>query len=302
MMRLPVVPEARPDRPLALHSGQKRRRGTAHAQQVLHAQFPLRKPPPPPSLYPLSCFGARVEGAAPDGSREKWRRVASRAAVVAGVAGCAERTLRYRGCESRSLGEVLRCPDISVHPQTASASSECPMHQEKMEGCPVHMKSPDQGAENQNNTLPAHQDRAYEYVECPMKSRTSQIKDDIDPRNRMPPPNQIPSPDQPFPLSTAREESSIPRARSNQKWVYPSEQMFWNAMLRKGWMWKDDDINPKDMSNIIKIHNQNNEQAWKEILKWEALHAVYTSGPRNIPWQDDPEGMPMWTVVDPVWR
>ena len=29
------------------------------------------------------------------------------------------------------------------------------------------------------------------------------------------------------------------------------------------------------MTNIIKIHNQNNEQAWKEILKWEALHAVY---------------------------
>lgn len=29
------------------------------------------------------------------------------------------------------------------------------------------------------------------------------------------------------------------------------------------------------MTNIIKIHNQNNEQAWKEILKWEALHATY---------------------------
>lgn len=29
------------------------------------------------------------------------------------------------------------------------------------------------------------------------------------------------------------------------------------------------------MTNIIKIHNQNNEQAWKEILKWEALHAMY---------------------------
>lgn len=29
------------------------------------------------------------------------------------------------------------------------------------------------------------------------------------------------------------------------------------------------------MSNIIKIHNSNNEQAWQEILKWEAMHARY---------------------------
>lgn len=50
----------------------------------------------------------------------------------------------------------------------------------------------------------------------------------------MPPPNQQPSPGQPFQLSTLREESTIPRAYSEQKWVYPSEQMFWNAMLRKG--------------------------------------------------------------------
>ncbi|KAK2492136.1 hypothetical protein MC885_007910, partial [Smutsia gigantea] len=52
---------------------------------------------------------------------------------------------------------------------------------------------------------------------------------------KMPPANQRPAPDQPFPLSTVREESSIPRADSEKKWVYPSEQMFWNAMLRKGY-------------------------------------------------------------------
>ena len=27
-----------------------------------------------------------------------------------------------------------------------------------------------------------------------------------------------------------------------ETWVYPSQQMFWNAMLRKGWRWKDDDL------------------------------------------------------------
>lgn len=39
------------------------------------------------------------------------------------------------------------------------------------------------------------------------------------------------------------------------------------------WRWRDDDLSAPDMSNIIKIHNNNNEQAWQEILKWEAMHA-----------------------------
>ncbi|XP_040215906.1 holocytochrome c-type synthase isoform X1 [Rana temporaria] len=146
---------------------------------------------------------------------------------------------------------------------TGSPPPGCPMHQKKMEGCPVP-----QNAESQSCSGPAHQERAYEYVQCPMKAGN----EDIDPSNMMPPPNQAPAPDQPFSLSLAREESTIPRAESDKNWVYPSEQMFWNAMLRKGWKWKEEDVDQKDMTNIIKIHNQNNEQAWSEILKWEALH------------------------------
>lgn len=120
---------------------------------------------------------------------------------------------------------------------------------------------------------PAHQERAYEFVECPMKAAAAGVNSDIDPANMMPPPNQSPAPDQPFPLSVRREESTIPRHGAEKNWVYPSEQMFWNAMLRKGWRWRDDDLAPHDMSNIINIHNKNNEQAWHEILKWEAMHA-----------------------------
>lgn len=89
---------------------------------------------------------------------------------------------------------------------------------------------------------------------------------------QMPPPNQRPAADQPFPLPTNRQVSSIPRAGKDENWVYPSEQMFWNAMLRKGWRWQKEDINQADMQNIIKIHNANNEQAWLEVLKWEAMH------------------------------
>jgi len=96
---------------------------------------------------------------------------------------------------------------------------------------------------------------------------------DIDPKNMMPPANQQPSPDQPFPLPIERQKSSIPNPATGQTWVYPSQQMFWNAMKRKGWQWGPDDIKAKDMDNIIKIHNANNESAWQEVLKWEAMRA-----------------------------
>lgn len=85
----------------------------------------------------------------------------------------------------------------------------------------------------------------------------------------MPPANQQPAPDQPFPLPTNRQVSTIPRAMpdgSTEFWVYPSQQMFWNAMLRKGWRWKDDEIKEKDMEDIIKIHNANNEQVSTSLI------------------------------------
>jgi cytochrome c heme-lyase len=42
----------------------------------------------------------------------------------------------------------------------------------------------------------------------------------------MPPPNQLPAPDQPFPLPTERQLSSIPKAGTeNEFWVYPSQQV-----------------------------------------------------------------------------
>jgi len=105
-------------------------------------------------------------------------------------------------------------------------------------------------------------------------------KSDIDPTNMMPPANQMPSPDQPFLLPTDRQKSSIPNPNTGQPWVYPSQQMFWNAMKRKGWQWGKDDISANDMDHIIKIHNANNESAWQEVLKWEAMHASECTNPQ----------------------
>ncbi|KAG5671981.1 hypothetical protein PVAND_002145 [Polypedilum vanderplanki] len=133
--------------------------------------------------------------------------------------------------------------------------------------CPMHQKSKPESKKQE----------AVLVSECP-------IQGDINPLNMMPPANQQPSPGQPFPLPTERQLSSIPRAVPSPDgktfWEYPSQQMFWNAMLRKGWRWNDEDIQAKDMDDIIKIHNANNEQAWQEVLKWEALHARECGNPK----------------------
>lgn len=50
-------------------------------------------------------------------------------------------------------------------------------------------------------------------------------------------------------------------------------------MLRRGWRW-DGKIDANDIYDNIKIHNINNEDTWREVLKWEALHAKECSSPR----------------------
>jgi cytochrome c heme-lyase len=84
-------------------------------------------------------------------------------------------------------------------------------------------------------------------------------------------------------LGTEREVSTIPRAVENApterpannerdtgadkktgNWIYPSEEMFFNAMKRKSY-----NPNEADMQTIVPIHNAVNERAWKEIKEWE---------------------------------
>ncbi|KAL7675210.1 hypothetical protein ACOME3_001473 [Neoechinorhynchus agilis] len=78
-------------------------------------------------------------------------------------------------------------------------------------------------------------------------------------------------PNEPMRLSGSREVSSIPKADAKgDYWVYPSEKMFWKAMVSKGWRWRKDSAPDEDvMRSIIALHNANNEATWKEIEKWE---------------------------------
>lgn len=100
----------------------------------------------------------------------------------------------------------------------------------------------------------------------------------LNPNNIMPEERQQPLPDQEMPLSKHRVQSSIPKAeftpghqpKDQGNWVYPSQQMFYNAMRRKGWGAKE-----QDMPAVVAIHNAVNERTWREVLKWEALHQAY---------------------------
>ncbi|CAB1441403.1 unnamed protein product [Pleuronectes platessa] len=190
-----------------------------------------------------------------------------------------------RQCRMGASMSTHAAPTVMAEAMMAAPPQGCPMHKEAEPatvspppGCPMHQAQPVTASPppecpmHKAEAGPAHQERAYEFVECPMKAAAA-MNSDIDPANMMPPPNQTPAPDQPFDLSIARQESNIPRHGAEKNWVYPSAQMFWNAMLRKGWRWREDDLAPVDMNNIIKIHNRNNEQAWEEILRWEAMHA-----------------------------
>lgn len=87
--------------------------------------------------------------------------------------------------------------------------------------------------------------------------------------------------EEPATLAKVREISTIPRvpevgpsnaehtaatSPNSKNWIYPSEEMFFNAMRRKS-----HDPNVADMRQVVPIHNAVNERAWKEIKEWEAL-------------------------------
>ena len=57
-------------------------------------------------------------------------------------------------------------------------------------------------------------------------------------------------------------------ADEGKTWTYPSPQMFYNALARKG---KLGDTKEDDMDNVVAMHNNMNEKTWRKILQWERL-------------------------------
>lgn len=135
-----------------------------------------------------------------------------------------------------------------------------------MAGCPVDHSQVD----SKENAL-----------ECPVDHNDPEaVKKWLDHGNGgegLPPLNNIPKQ-----LSSQREVSSIPRAGKDGNWIYPSQQQFYSAMLRKNYS-----PEARDMATIIPIHNAVNEKAWAEILKWEKGKGITCGGPKLVSFSGD---------------
>eukprot|EP01100_Stratorugosa_tubuloviscum_P008621 TRINITY_DN3595_c0_g1_i1.p1 TRINITY_DN3595_c0_g1~~TRINITY_DN3595_c0_g1_i1.p1 ORF type:complete len:137 (-),score=51.63 TRINITY_DN3595_c0_g1_i1:89-499(-) len=104
-----------------------------------------------------------------------------------------------------------------------------------------------------------------------------------DSSNMMPPPNQMKHPDQKYDLSIDRISSSIPRGKSDSVWVYPSPQMFYNAIKRKG-----GEVSELEIPTIVAIHNTVNEVTWRHVLAWEQLHKDVCPNPSLLKFRGRP--------------
>lgn len=147
---------------------------------------------------------------------------------------------------------------IAVEP----SASVCPVkHEEESQpsGCPV-----------KHNNIPLLAKG------CPMKKKKEPMEynvysEPIDPTNQMPTvANQLPSALQSESLSTERKCSTIPKgnAESGTTWTYPSPQMFYNALARKG---KLGETKENEIESVVALHNNMNERTWSKVMEWEEL-------------------------------
>jgi cytochrome c heme-lyase len=104
---------------------------------------------------------------------------------------------------------------------------------------------------------------------CPWLNKKNQNNPIINPRNMMPDLPQSAAEGQRKQLSKEREISSIPKTGSDdKKWEYPSPQQFYHALLRR-----NKTAEEEYMDSVVSVHNQVNEDSWKQILDWEAEYA-----------------------------
>ena len=130
---------------------------------------------------------------------------------------------------------------------------------------------------------------------------------------------QTPAPNQPFPLPIERQKSSIPKveqlklcnllvwgvffqAGTEETWVYPSQQMFFNALLRKGRSlnsWISDMGSPRIVHSRLGVwggklgsrghgphHKDPQRQQWVS-LAGGGVHPHHISSHITIPFEKD---------------
>lgn len=145
--------------------------------------------------------------------------------------------------------------------QSSQKASSAAPAQARTAGCPV----PHGDAESASRSSGTSQARGIAY---------NVYAQPLDPTNNMPAaPAQARAPGQTKDLSTDRVQSSIRKGGTAEgtTWLYPSPQMFWNALVRKR---KAENVDEGDMPVVVSIHNEMNERAWKLLLEWEAKHTA----------------------------
>jgi cytochrome c heme-lyase len=154
------------------------------------------------------------------------------------------------------MGQTASQPTAPVSASASAIPAGCPMHQAAPAPpaqCPIAHDKP--AAPPASSSLGPAQ--------CP-------IAHDVSPLNQMPELAQTMTAGQAAALPTERVVSSIPRDAAGANWEYPSPQQFHNALARKGWETPEEQVEV-----MVEIHNFLNEQAWQEVLKWEARSNEY---------------------------
>lgn len=180
----------------------------------------------------------------------------------------------------------MACPMNSANQKTPEITSKCPVNSDPNPHaaaknypalCPMYWIGGGKSDEQSSPAAVPKQPEAavMEAPSCPMKAKNQAVyknstqynvySQKLDPVNQMPTTaNQLPSPEQTKELSTERKVSSIKKggADDDATWVYPSPQMFWNALARKD---KLQGVLEEDMDHVIAIHNNMNETTWIQV-------------------------------------
>mmetsp|Transcript_4763 Transcript_4763/g.5551 ORF Transcript_4763/g.5551 Transcript_4763/m.5551 type:complete len:297 (-) Transcript_4763:176-1066(-) len=164
-----------------------------------------------------------------------------------------------------SAASILPPPECPRFDSSASNSSSCPVIQDQK---PVY------NVYNQQINKAAQPESSANSPFLGLRKSDGDVDGNLDPTNNMPVvANQLPAPGQKQVLSTSRVESTIPKGGTAATWVYPSPQMFYNALVRKN---KADDVTESDMEHVVSVHNAMNEMTWQTVVQWEKLHYPHT--------------------------
>jgi len=86
--------------------------------------------------------------------------------------------------------------------------------------------------------------------------------------------------------SDAAAPATTPETKTqteDETWTFPSHQRFYNAMRKKGWNPREEDI-----PYIVSIHNTINERTWREVMRYEEFHADECKTPKLLRFQGLP--------------